>query len=182
MSCALLAGGDVAHPEIPVADERAARAVGRHRRAACRPTTARPPPRPPRPPPPRPPPRHPRPPAPAAASTRRAVRAVAGVHDVRVFFAGSTTMFSVDPSASVVRYQKRPSGSQFGVDAAADDQTGERRARATSRRARSRRPSARVAAAVRGWAPRRWRWRRESEKCNDSTCRVDPSDPVRLSY
>ena len=73
---ALLAGGDVAHPEIPVADEERLAAVGRHRRrrrtghprdvgtAGLRQRDAAAAPPPPRPPPPPPP----------AAAARRPAR------------------------------------------------------------------------------------------------------------
>ena len=116
---ALLAGGDVAHPEIPVADEDGLRAVRRHRRrrragqpgdvgparlrdrdaaapAAAAATAA----------------------AAPAASARAARRLRAGAPaggvatTSRVFFTGSMTTFSV-PVDVVRTYQKRPSGSQF---------------------------------------------------------------------
>src|SRR5262245_22381633 len=67
-------------------------------------------PAPPRPPPGAPP-RPPRPPAPPPAGCAPAGGVVT---TSRVFFTGSTTTFSV-PVSVVRTYQKRPSGSQFGV-------------------------------------------------------------------
>ena len=87
-------------------------------------------------------------------------------------------------SASIRR--RAPCGTRSGPETASSRRRSRRRpgrrrpARETTRPARSRQPSARVAAAVRVWAPRQWRWRRGSE-CMISTCRVDPSNPVRLS-
>ena len=129
---ALLAGGDVAHPEIPVADEDApcvpsgdidagggpvmpgdVGAAGlRDRDAAA---------------------------APAAAAGHRRRRArrgrpppatpdrrpAASPPTSRVFFTGSMTTFSV-PVSVVRTYQKRPSGSQVAFDGVADDQAVQR--------------------------------------------------------